>query len=221
MALPPKFKGHRILLADTNAPTPASGPEPAHTLEIYLDYVCPYSAKLFNTLHTQLLPALTARPGAPLQAPLQILFRHQIQPWHPTSTLTHEAGLAVLRLAPTRFYDFSAALFKAQRDFFDVNVVNEPRNATYRRLAKIAAESAGVDEDEVYKLLAVPDVPAEDGSLNVGNAVTNDLKTVIKMARLVGIHVSPTVLFDGLVVNEISSGWTVEQWVEWLKKNVV
>jgi hypothetical protein len=43
----------------------------------------------------------------------------------------------------------------------------------------------------------------------------------IEMARLVGIHVSPTVVFNGVVANEISSSWTSEQWSEWLKKNVV
>ena len=148
------------------------------------------------------------------------IFRQQIQPWHPSSTLTHEAGFAVLRLAPAKFYDFSAELFKQQKDFFDVNVVNETRNATYRRLAKIAAQ-VGVGEDDVYKLLEISDKPAEDGSLNTGNGVTNDVKVQVKTNRLVGVHVTPTVVFDGVVANEISSSWTVEQWEEWLEKNVV
>lgn len=43
----------------------------------------------------------------------------------------------------------------------------------------------------------------------------------MQQARLVGIHVSPTVLFDGLVENNISSSFTAEQWDEWLQKNVV
>jgi hypothetical protein len=37
---------------------------------------------------------------------------------------------------------------------------------------------------------------------------------------MVGVHVSPTVVFDGVVVGEISSGWSGEQWEEWLGKNV-
>jgi len=164
-------------------------------------------------------PKVRATPS--IGSKLQVLFRHQVQPWHPSSTLVHEAGLAVQRLAPSRFWDFSDALFKAQKDYFDVNVVNEGRNATYRRLAKLAAQSAGVSEDDVYALLVIPEKPGEDGSLNSGNQVTNDLKVVIKMARLVGVHVSPTVIFDGVVANEISSGWTADQWVEYLQKNVV
>ena len=155
-----------------------------------------------------------------LASKVQFIFRQQVQPWHPSSTLVHEAGLAVLRLAPERFWDFSKALFLDQKSYFDVSVVNETRNQTYKRLARLAAESAGVNEAEVYALLEVPSKAAEDGSLNVGNAVTNDLKIQVKIARLVGVHVSPTVIFDGVVANEISSGWTLEQWTEWLKKNV-
>lgn len=147
------------------------------------------------------------------------IFRQQIQPWHPSSTLVHEAGFAVLKTSPDKFYDFSAALFEQQKDFFDVNVVNETRNATYKRLAKIAG-SVGVDENKVYELLHISDKPGEDGSLNTGNGVTNDVKVQVKTNRLVGVHVTPTVVFDGVVNGEISSGWSREQWEEWLGKNV-
>lgn len=149
-----------------------------------------------------------------------MIFRQQIQPWHPSSTLVHEAALGVQQLDATKFWQFSEALFNDQKAYFDVNVVNEPRNATYKRLAKLGASTAGVDEAALYDLLAIPDKAADDGSLNSGNKVTNDLKLCIKMARLVGVHVSPTVIFDGVVNNDISSGWTAEQWVEWLGKNV-
>ncbi|KAK3382276.1 hypothetical protein B0T24DRAFT_600900 [Lasiosphaeria ovina] len=216
MALPPKFKGHRLAFYEA-----AATPElPQHTVEVFLDYVCPFSAKLFNTVYNTLTPALRADPV--LSRRVQFVFRQQVQPWHPSSTLAHEAGLAVQRLAPTQFWAFSAALFAAQKEFFDVSVVGETRNETYKRLAQLAASSTGgsVEADEVYKLLAIPGRAADDGSLNVGNAVTNDLKVVVKMARLVGVHVSPTVIFDGVVANDISSSWTVEQWLDWLKKNV-
>lgn len=118
------------------------------------------------------------------------IFRQQIQPWHPSSTLTHEAGYAVLKLSPDKFYEFSEKLFERQTEFFDVNVVNETRNATYRRLAKIAAE-VGVDEAKVYGLLEISDKPGEDGSLNSGNGVTDAVKLQVKANRLVGVHVTP------------------------------
>jgi hypothetical protein len=132
--------------------------------------------------------------------------------------LTHETGLAVLRLAPEKFWAFSSELFAVQTEFYDISVVGETRNQTYRRLAKVAAK-VGVSEDEVYNLLAIPDKVGEDGSLNKGNGVTNDLKFITKQNRLIGVHVTPTVVFDG-VVQDTSSGWTLDQWKEFLTKNI-
>ncbi|KAF3764372.1 hypothetical protein M406DRAFT_322579, partial [Cryphonectria parasitica EP155] len=201
MALPPKFKGHRLLFFSDDpsvpAPTETAALEPLHTIEIFLDYVCPFSAKAFKTIVTSVAPRIRADPR--LAGKVQVLLRQQIQPWHPSSTLVHEAALAVERLAPDKFWEFSAALFDDQEAYFDVNVVNETRNNTYRRLAKLGAKSVGVNEEELYSLLAIPEKAAEGGSLNIGNQVTNDLKIVIKTARLVGVHVSPTVIFDGVV----------------------
>ena len=152
-----------------------------------LDYVCPFSAKLFKTVYSSpLRDSLLSKYGDRLVT----IFRQQIQPWHPSSTLTHEAGYAVLQLSPEKFFAFSEKLFEQQKDFFDVSVVNETRNATYRRLAKIAAE-VGVDEEKVYKLLEISDKPAEDGSLNSGNGVTDAVKLQVKANRLVGVHVTP------------------------------
>ncbi|KAI0474048.1 hypothetical protein GGR56DRAFT_650096 [Xylariaceae sp. FL0804] len=219
MALPPKFAGQKLVFS-----TPAVGggggaaPPAQHTLELYLDYVCPFSAKQFDMVYNTVAPMVRENPK--WASALQIVFRQQVQPWHPSSTLVHEAAVAVLRLAPEKFWAFSDALFREQKAFFDVNVVGETRNATYRRLARLAASSAGLDEGRVYELLAIPERAGADGSLNSGNQVTNDLKVMIRMGRLVGIHVSPTVLFDGLVAGDISSGWSKEQWQEWLTKNI-
>jgi len=216
MALAPKFAGQKLAFS---APAPASDVAPTlHTLEVFLDYVCPFSARQFNTLYHVVVPLIRSNPK--WASSVQFIFRQQVQPWHPSSTLTHESALAVLQLAPEKYWAYSDALFKDQKSYFDVNVVNEKRNDTYRRLAKLAA-SVGVDEAAVYDRLAIPDKLAEDGSLNVGNKVTNDLKVLVKTARLVGVHVSPTVIFNGVVANEISSGWTKEQWEEWLTKNIV
>jgi len=46
MALPPKFKGHRLIFFsdDPGAPAPTESTEPLHTVELYLDFVCPFSA---------------------------------------------------------------------------------------------------------------------------------------------------------------------------------
>ncbi|KAL8700450.1 MAG: hypothetical protein Q9224_000957 [Gallowayella concinna] len=171
---------------------------------------------MFLTLSSSILPLIPQKyPGK-----LRIIFRQQIQPWHPSSTLAHEAAAAILRLAPEKFYPYSQKLFEHQKEFFDVNVVKEARNETYKRLAKLAGEIEGVNQDEVYGLLEIGDEPGEDGGLNVGNKVTDDLKFLVKVNRLTGVHVTPTVLFNGVVENSISSSFTGQQWEEWLEKNI-
>ena len=94
MALAPKFAGQKFTAI--NAPT-------LHTLELYLDYVCPYSAKMFTTVYTSVLPLIRQKYASKVQ----LIFRQQIQPWHPSSTLVHEAGVAVLKMQPSKFWDFS------------------------------------------------------------------------------------------------------------------
>ncbi|KAK4098640.1 hypothetical protein N658DRAFT_499319 [Parathielavia hyrcaniae] len=223
MALPPKLKGHRMTFTDDTTTSSSTNPV-LHTLEIYLDYVCPFSAKMFKTLNETVIPYIRATPS--LASNLQLIFRQQIQPWHPSSTLTHEAALAVQRLDPSRFWAFSAALMADQVAYFDLSVVGEARNDTYRRLARLAAAQdgdgvGGLDEAAVYGLLEVKPSAEDPGVMNAGNAVTGDVKTLVKMARMAGVHVTPTVVFDGVVAGEISSSWTGEQWAEWLGKNVV
>ena len=132
---------------------------------------------MFQTLHSSVFPSIPKEyPGK-----VQFLFRQQIQPWHPSSTLVHEAAAAVLSIDPEKFWDYSAALFDHQTEFFDVNVVNETRNQTYKRLSKLAG-GVGLDEGKVYTALEIPDKPAADGSLNVGNKVTNDMKLMVKVS---------------------------------------
>lgn len=98
----------------------------------------------------------------------------------------HEAGAAVLRLAPDKFWPFSEALFEHQKEFFDVNIVHEARNDTYKRLAKLAG-SVGLEESQVFELLEIADKPGEGGSLNTGNKVTDDIKLMVKVSLSVGI----------------------------------
>jgi len=206
MSVPPNFAGLKL---------PGASQETPHTLEMYLDYVCPFSAKMFNTFYT-LKPMIAQRYGSRLR----VIFRQHIQPWHPSSTLTHEAGAAILRVAPEKFWDYSAALFKLQADFFDISVVHETRNETYERLANIAG-TVGVDEKKVLDLLTISETPGDDGQLNAGNQVTNDIKWMVKADRVVGVHVSPTIFFNGVEERGISSSFTAAQWEEWLAKNVI
>ena len=73
---------------------------------------------------------------------------------------------------------------------------------------------------EMREALLISDKPGEDGALNVGNQVTEGLKWAIKLGRQNGIHVSPTVLWDGVVENSISSSFGEKEWVDFFEKNI-
>ena len=131
---------------------------------------------MFKTLHTSVFGVVEKKYAGKVQ----FILRQQIQPWHPSSTLVHEAATAVLRIAPAKFYDFSHTLFKHQNEYFDVNAANEGRNTTYKRLAELAS-SVDLDEGKIYSMLEISDKPGPDGSLNIGNEVTNDVKLMVKV----------------------------------------
>jgi len=86
--------------------------------------------------------------------------------------MTHESALAVERVDPSKFWDYSMALFAKQTSFFDSSSATESRLDMYKRLAKLAEESVGVSAEQVLKYLYFE--PITTGSLeghNVGNAV--------------------------------------------------
>ncbi|CAG8798661.1 6368_t:CDS:2 [Cetraspora pellucida] len=214
MALAPQFAGHRWGVS--TAP---------HVLEAYLDYVCPFSARLFMRLRNEVFPFIEKEyPGQ-----IQFLFRQQVQPWHPCSSIVHEifininiltkAALAVERIDKSQFLDFSAKLFEVQKEYFDESVQALTRSQINNSLAR-HANLIGISSDQFISLIDIPTTSTVSEARNQGNKVSADLKWHIKLGRQNGIHVSPTVLFDGLIDDSISSGWTLAQWQEWLSKKL-
>ncbi|TFK43888.1 thioredoxin-like protein [Crucibulum laeve] len=191
----------------------AGRPDAPNTLDIFLDFVCPYSAKMARTIDTLVKPKFS--PGGEYDGKVKLLFRLQVQPWHSASTLTHEAALAVARVSPENFWKFSLALFEHQDEYFDIPTSHLTPLQIREKLAKLAATIIPADKVEQFK-----DLLALKSSPNGGVAVTDDLKYNIKYARQNGIHVSPTCLWDGLVANEISSGWGEKEWSEFLKNKI-
>ena len=197
--IPPRFAFHRL--------TQPTSPD-HHTIEVFLDYVCPYSAKMFKTLYTSIIPLFKEHQ-------IELLFRQQIQPWHPQSTLAHEAALAVGKLDPSKFLPFSVALFENQEKFFDINTYNKSRIEIYQELAGLVETSVGIQKESILELLQYSD--GGTGSKNNGNKVTDDLKWCLKHSRHNHIHVSPTVLVDGLINDNISSSWLLPEWEKLVK----
>lgn len=170
MALPPRFALHSLFYPPTS---PTIRPHP-HTLEFHLDYTCPFSARFFR----HLLTALALVPSIPNPYGLNLIFRQQVQPWHPTSTLVHEAALIAERYGQAEgegwegnpFWVFSKAAFDHQTEFADHKTKKEGREETYTRLAKLLKDSVGVDEDKAMAELKIKPATAENSG-NVGNSV--------------------------------------------------
>ncbi|KAL7009490.1 hypothetical protein EMMF5_001121 [Cystobasidiomycetes sp. EMM_F5] len=101
-----------------------------------------------------------------------------------------------------------------QEDYFDANVQNETPNDTRKRLAKLAGQS-GVDENAVLKLINLTGT-----SLNSGTQITDDLKLQVKLGRQNGIHVTPTVLLDGLVEPSVSSSFGKAEWEKFVDEKI-
>ncbi|KAI9254807.1 thioredoxin-like protein [Sporodiniella umbellata] len=200
MALAPQFSGH--LLGSVTAP---------HTIELCLDYVCPFSAKLYKKIRKQVWPYIESEyPGK-----VKVIFRQQVQPWHASSTVVHEAAIAVEKINNQKFYEFSDVLFEHQKEYFDESLENKSRREILHDLAKLA-ETVGIPSDQFLSLLSNGTGEPE----NKGNKTTNDLKLAVKLMRQNGIHVSPTLLFDGIRDDSVSSGWELEEWKEYLKSKL-
>jgi hypothetical protein len=68
--------------------------------------VCPFSTKHYVTLRNVVLPAYQARS-------FKYVFYHQVQPWHPQSVQTHEAAIAVSKVAGEEaFWKYSDILME-------------------------------------------------------------------------------------------------------------
>ncbi|KAL0951273.1 hypothetical protein HGRIS_007987 [Hohenbuehelia grisea] len=186
-----------------------------HTLDIFLDYVCPFSAKLAkNGIESVLKPLLGQ--GGKYEGKVKVIVRNQVQPWHASSTFTHESAFAVLRVAPEKFWPYSLALFQHQEEYFDIPSSTLTPLQIREKLAALAAQVIPPEKVEEFKeLLKLKSSP------NGGVAVTDDLKYTIKFSRQNSIHVSPTVLWDGIVANEVSSSWGEKEWNDFLKAKVL
>lgn len=200
MSVTPKFASHAIGSVGS-----------ANTIELYLDYVCPFSAKLYKKVRTEVIPALDEKyPGK-----YQFVFRHQIQPFHPASTFVHDAALAVSLIEPEKFWTFSDALFEASREYYSESVYNESRKQTYDRLAELVNKSVGIDKSLFLELVSLKDVSEPH---NRGNILGPDMRSIIKLGRQNGIHASPTVLINGIIDNSIESSSSLDVWLEKAKE---
>lgn len=87
---------------------------------------------------------IDAIEASPLKGKVKFVWFNLIQPWHPQSTMLHEASLAVKKLDATKFDAFCGLLFDRQPEFVDKVTFDKSRKQIIQELAAIGAE-AGVD----------------------------------------------------------------------------
>ena len=174
-------------------------------IECFLDLVCPFSCKMFNTLYEGVLPAFKEDPD------VEFVLHQVIQPWHPQGVMVHEAALACKRVAPEKYADFVHALYAAYTSgqFKDASAWDKTRSQLHDEC--LALLPSGVNTEAVKALL----VRSDSGS---GNEITQELKWACKIHRTRGVHVTPTVFINGLEAGAVSSGWTKEEWLKFLEK---
>lgn len=197
MSLLPKYAAYSL--------QSSSKEQRRHTIELFLDFVCPPSARLWSTV------VVDNNLPNKYKSQIEFIFRHQIQPWHTQSTLVHTVIMAVAREQPTRLFDAITGLFKRQRELFDEYVEKKSQIEVYEKILSILKEETQIQLDiNLFRTKLTES--------NAGNSLTTDVKYHIKYARKHAVHVSPTVFVDGLEDSDISSQWTVEQWNTYLDK---
>jgi len=184
-----------------------------HTLDLFLDYVCPFSAKLAKAIDGVLKPLVS--PGGKYDGKVKIIIRLQPQPWHASTTFTHEAALAVGRVDPSAFWKFSLALFERQTDYFDHESSTMTPLQIREKLVELASHHIPKGKiEELQQLLKIKPTP------NGGIGVTDDLKYNVKFSRANSIHVSPSALWDGLIAPDVSSSFGEKEWSAFLQQKV-
>jgi len=172
-------------------------------VELFLDLICPYSARMFATLHASVLGQFGDRVSFVL---------HQVpQPWHPQGSYLHEAALCVRAACPAKYAAFFLSVCAAFDQFSDAATLDQSRAQIYAEILRLAAET--LSEPEVAQVKSMLGLA---GAGNSGNQATQLMKWAVKHHRTRGVHVTPTVFVNGLEAGIVSSGWTGEHWVQWL-----
>ncbi|GAA5965495.1 hypothetical protein JCM3765_003306 [Sporobolomyces pararoseus] len=210
----PAFATHRI-----------GSPSAAHTLELFLDLVCPFSKKQLTGVRKYLIPLI--ENDEEVRQNLSIVIAQVPQPWHASSTLVHEAALGISKTlveggksfsdqdAVKGWQKFFFELMDKQEEYFDEPTADESPAATRGRLADLAASTIpDLDRSALLRNIST-------GKGNSGSNATDLLKLQVKYHRFRGVHVTPTVFLDGLPEPSISSSFSEDDWTKFLKEKVL
>ena len=206
--------------------------------EMFLDFACPYSRKLF---------AAVSEVSGSYEGSMSFVYHNVIQPWHHQSLWLHESSFAVRVLYPEAEIAYWRALFDDAPKWYDNEIYGLTRGEFYERIAAFAADAVVASEGTTGlggellsrervkgRILQYLIPPKQEGGkypeeartlLGSGpdddeNAVFPLTKQIVKFQRKRGVHVTPTVFFNGIEQTQVSSGWTANDWTEFLNHAV-
>eukprot|EP00967_Tisochrysis_lutea_P096877 scaffold142045_cov34-Tisochrysis_lutea.AAC.1 len=183
--------------------TPAGKPI---VIEFYLDFICPFSTKMYRTVYHQVLEKF---------GPSVNFVLHQVpQPWHAQGSYVHEAVICVREVAPSKYAAFVMSIadaFDNKGMFTDSDTWNKTRAQVYADLIALAAQT--LSESEVKK---VESMLQPKGDSHAGNQAMQQMKWITKGHRSRAVHITPTVYVNGVEASIVSSGWSGEQWEKFL-----
>jgi len=207
--------------------------------EVFVDFACPYSRKMFEVLSE------LVKTDKKYTKRMAFMFHNVVQPWHHQSLWLHESSFAVKLLYPDVEYAYWTALFKDAPNWYDKEIYDLTRSEFYDKIASFAAniivaetsnktsdnnnnKDYAVIKSRILQYLIPPlqkggDFPS--GGLLLGASPTDDenalfpmSKQVVKFQRNRGVHVTPTVFFNGIEQTQISSKWGPQEWSQFLNE---
>ena len=177
-------------------------------LEVYVDFTCPFSAKMYNRLKDDVGPHFGDK--------LRILLHPMPQPWHPSSSMLHECFHAAIMVSDSALHHkvLEVTFANALKLFSDCASYEKSRKDLHNEMLLCYESSLkAFDGKKFLSLLSI--VPGKDEYGNDGNGCTRMMKLYAKQHRQLGIHVTPTTRVNGIVC-DTSSSWAPEKWEEFL-----
>lgn len=180
----------------------------ANSIEIFLDYNCPYSSKIFKKIEGELIPLIKKNK---LEEKYNLIFVNVVQPWHGfQSSILHDVSFAVGKVEPELFWKFSRILFDNIEKFYDSEVFDLTRRQVTEKVIKLAADNLKIDEEKLWDYLNIKRNEDKSPS-NFGNLVSKDNKYFTKYQRTLGVHVTPSVLVNGIYQPNIESSTPADE----------
>ncbi|WWC67590.1 uncharacterized protein I206_101500 [Kwoniella pini CBS 10737] len=187
-------------------------------LDIYLDPLCPFSAKITKSITTNLLPLITK--GGKYEGKLSLVTRIYPQPFHYFAVFHTEALIIFGKLYHDLFWEYLTAIFDSQNEYFNQSSSQLTPSQTRDKLVELATDlleqNKKINGPKSKVFGEIRDKLEVKSSPNGGNEATDDFKYLLKVGRQNGIQVTPSAILNGLKDDSVSSSWGKEEWEKWL-----